>query len=69
MTYVNEGVWDRAIRILLSVALAYTAWMLWPGTLSAVLFVVAAVALATCISGWCLLYALFEISTNKKVVS
>jgi len=67
MTYINEGLWDRVIRILLGIGVAYIAWTVSPGTLSAVLFAVAAVALVTGIAGWCLLYALFDVSTNKRV--
>jgi hypothetical protein len=66
MTYVNEGVADRVIRAVVSVALAYAARALWPGTVSVVLVVFATIAFGTAIVGWALPYALLGISTNKK---
>ena len=67
MSYINEGVWDRVIRMLLGVILAFVAWMMWPGPTGAVLLVLAAIALVTGVVGWCGLYELLGISTNKKV--
>ena len=69
MSYINEGVWDRVIRMLLGVILAFVAWMMWPGPTGAVLLVLAAIALVTGVVGWCGLYELLGISTNKQVVS
>lgn len=66
MTYVNEGVLDRAIRGIVGVVLAYVAWATRPGTTSVVLLVLAIIAIGTAIVGWSLPYALLGISTNKK---
>ena len=76
MTFMNEGVWDRVIRILAGIAFGYAAWMAWPGTaslmsrpgaVSLVSLVIGAVAFVTGIVGWCPVYALFGASTKKKV--
>ena len=32
MAFMNEGTWDRAIRILAGIALGYAAWMTWPAS-------------------------------------
>ena len=66
MTFTNEGLWDRVIRLLIGVALGYAAWIAWPGTVAIAYLVVAAIALATGIVGWCAMYALFGLSTAKK---
>jgi hypothetical protein len=67
MTFTNEGTWDRTVRILGGIALAYAAWILWPGTLSLVLLVVGVIALVTGVVGWCPGYAVFNWSTKRRV--
>ena len=67
MTFTNEGTWDRVIRILLAVALGYVAWVTWPATISIVSLVIGGIALVTGLVGWCAAYALFGISTKRKV--
>jgi amino acid transporter len=74
MAFMNEGTWDRAIRILAGIALGYAAWMTWPasvmsrpGAVSIVFLVIGAIALVTGLVGWCPAYALFDVSTNKRV--
>lgn len=69
MTYINEGVVDRVVRIVGGLALAYAAIVTWPGTLSAVLMLLGVIAFVTGVSGWCLLYALMDVSTNKKTIA
>jgi hypothetical protein len=66
MTFAKEGIWDRVIRILIGVALGYAAWIAWPGTAAIAYLVIAAIALATGVVGWCAAYAIFGISTAKK---
>ena len=66
MTF-NEGRWDRVIRILAAVALAYAAWMTWPENASVMFAVIGAIAFVTGLVGWCPGYALFGFSTKKKV--
>jgi hypothetical protein len=67
MTFVNEGVWDRLIRLVIGLALGYAAWMTWPGTAAIVYAVIGAIAFVTGLVGWCPVYALFGFSTKKKV--
>jgi Protein of unknown function (DUF2892) len=67
MTF-NEGTWDRVIRVLVGLALGYAAWTTWPANASVVLLVLSAIATVTGIVGWCLVYALFDISSYKKKV-
>jgi hypothetical protein len=67
MTFVNEGVWDRLIRLVIALALGYAAWMTWPGTAAIVYAVIGAIAFVTGLVGWCPVYALFGFSTKKKV--
>lgn len=67
MTFVNEGLWDRLIRLVIGVVLGYFAWMTWPGTAAMVYLVIGAIAFVTGLVGWCPAYALFGFSTRKKV--
>jgi hypothetical protein len=60
----NEGGFDRVVRIVLSVVLSGAAYAT-AGTARTVLFALAAVALFTGLSGFCLLYKLFGITTDK----
>jgi uncharacterized membrane protein YjjP (DUF1212 family) len=64
---INEAPVDRAIRIVLGIALAAVAL---GGAVSAPLlygvWVVAAIALITGIAGFCPLYALLRVSTKSK---
>ena len=69
MTFTNEGSWDRLVRILGGIALGYAGWTIWPGTLSLVILVVAAIAVVTGLVGWCPAYAMFNFSTKKRVAS
>jgi uncharacterized membrane protein YjjP (DUF1212 family) len=64
---INEAPIDRAIRVVLGIALAAVAI---GGVVSAPLlygvWVVAAIALITGIVGFCPLYALLRVSTKSK---
>lgn len=66
MTFTNEGVWDRVIRVFVALALGYAAWATWPGTAAIVFVIIGAIALVTGLVGWCPLYAVTGISTKKK---
>lgn len=63
----NMGTADKAIRVLvaLAIAIAYFAGIL-SGTTAVVLLVLAAVFLLTSLIGFCPLYLPFGIRTNKK---
>ena len=73
---INEGTWDRVIRVAVGVALGYVAWSTWPteasllsrtGVVSFVSLVIGTIAFVTGVVGWCALYRIFGISTNKRV--
>jgi hypothetical protein len=63
---VNEGTVDRVIRVVLGIALAYIGYTLGGGVWSIVLYVLAAVAIVTGLTGFCLLYKLFGDFSTKK---
>ena len=69
MTFTNESMWDRVIRVLIAIAFGYAAWMAWPGAAPIVYLVIGAIALVTGFVGWCPIYAFFNISTKKKVAA
>jgi hypothetical protein len=62
---VNEGTIDRVVRVILGVALAYIGY-LTGGVWGIVLYVLAAVALVTGFTGFCLLYKLFGDFSTKN---
>ena len=73
---INEGTWDRVIRVVVGLALGYVAWSTWPteasllsrtGVVSFVSLVVGPIAFVTGAVGWCALYRILGISTNKRV--
>jgi len=66
MTFLNVGPFDRAIRIVVGIALAMAAWIAWPGILAVLFALAAGIALVTGIVGWCAGYAVFGISTLEK---
>jgi uncharacterized membrane protein len=61
----NEGALDRIIRAVLGIALL-AAGLLMAGPIKWVLLALAAIALITAVTGFCLLYKIFGINTNKK---
>ena len=73
---INEGTWDRVIRVVIGLALGYVAWSTWPtetsvlsrtAVISFVSLVIGIIAFVTGVIGWCLLYQVLGISTNKGV--
>ena len=62
----NEGAIDRILRVLLALAAFATAYFWTTGALSIILYIVGAILLFTAITGFCLLYKPFGISTLKK---
>ena len=73
---INEGTWDRVIRVVVSFALGYVAWSTWPteasllsrtGVVSFISLVIGSIAFVTGVVGWCALYEVLGISTNKRV--
>lgn len=61
----NESVLDRIIRVIVGIVLLAAGLML-TGPLKWVVLVLAVIALVTAATGFCLLYKLFGLSTNKK---
>jgi hypothetical protein len=62
----NESTPDRIIRIVLGVVLAALAVTgVVTGTLAALVWVVAAIALVTGVVGFCPLYAILRVSTKS----
>lgn len=61
----NENAIDRIIRIILGIALL-AAGLLMVGPIKRVLLALAAIALITAATGFCLLYKIFGININKN---
>ena len=73
---INEGTGDRVIRVAIGLTLWYVAWTAWPteasllsgaGVVGLVSLVIGTVAFVTGVVGWCALYKVLGISTNKRV--
>ena len=64
--YANLATWDRALRILLGLAMLLLGWSgLVDGLWAIALVIFAWVPLLTGIVGWCPVYALLGISTRR----
>ncbi len=67
MSFVNEAVWDRIVRVAIGVALLYLGWSgIVEGGWGTFLQVFGFLPLATGLSGFCVLYRLFGVSTNGR---
>ena len=73
---INEGMWDRTIRIVIGLALGYVSWSAWPadanflsmaGAVSFVALLIGIIAFATGVVGYCPMYQVFGIATNKRL--
>ncbi len=65
---LNMSMWDRIIRILITVVIVILLIAdVLKGTLAVVLGIIAIVFFATSVIGFCPLYVLFGISTKKKI--
>lgn len=62
----NEGTLDRLIRLFIAVFALLGGYLWLFGTLQIVVYVIGVVALVTAATGFCGLYALLKINTNKK---
>ncbi len=63
MLLVNEGTWDRALRVLVGLALAALGTRLL-GAGQIVVYALAALALVTGVAGRCPLYSLLGLRTR-----
>ena len=67
MLKINEGTWDRALRIMLGTVLLYLGLSgTVTGVAGAALSILAVLPLATGLIGWCPLYSLLGISTSRR---
>ena len=73
---INEGKFDRIIRIVLGLALVYVSWSTWPaevsflstaGAVSFVALMIGVVAFVTGAVGYCPMYRVFGVATNKRL--
>lgn len=62
----NEGKLDRIVRIIVAVILLPIAYFMATGTLSIVLYILAAILAVTAMTGFCGLYTFFGINTVKR---
>jgi hypothetical protein len=66
MSFINEALWDRVVRVILGLGLLLAAWLAGaPAGWSVTLAVAGAVALITGLIGFCPLYALLKFRTNR----
>lgn len=66
MSRINEAGWDRIARIALGLIMLYLGWAgIVTGGWGIFFKVVGFVPLLTGIVGWCPIYALLKIRTNK----
>lgn len=64
--YQNENQMDRVIRSVLGIVLAVLGYTIFTGVIQIVVYVLAFIALFTSVTGFCLLYKFFGISTLKR---
>jgi len=68
--FTNESNLDRGLRAVAGLVLAIAAFAVGAGTtLGIILIVLAAILLVTAAVGFCPLYRLFGLRTNKETVS
>ena len=66
MPFINEAPWDRIVRVILGIGLLALAWAgVVTGGWAVVVLAVGAIALLTGLVGFCPLYALLKVRTNK----
>ncbi len=61
----NEGTVDRAIRVVLGIALLIIGFAAVGGTAGTIIGIIGLVPLLTGLVGWCPLYAVFGITTTN----
>ncbi|MFA5130868.1 MAG: DUF2892 domain-containing protein [Patescibacteria group bacterium] len=63
----NENATDRWVRVILGIIFLLLAYFQLTGTWRIVFYVLGIIALVTALTGFCALYKLLGINTNKKV--
>lgn len=66
MGFVNEAAWDRIARVVLGVVLVALGFGVVQGTVGTILGVVGLIPLVTGLVGYCPLYRLFHVRTNRR---
>jgi len=66
MTYVNEAGWDRVTRVVLSVVMLAAGFGVVGGTAGTVVGLIGLIPLVTGLVGYCPLYALLHVRTNRR---
>lgn len=66
MSFVNEAGWDRIARVVLGVVLLVVGFGVLGGTGGTVLGVVGLIPLLTGLVGYCPLYSVFHLRTNRQ---
>lgn len=64
MTFLNEGGWDRAARLLAGIPLLIVGAWFVSGVVSTVLVVAGFLGVVTAVSGWCPAYTVTGMSTR-----
>lgn len=62
----NEGKNDRLLRTILGIVILYFAYTAFSGILAIIGYVVSVALLFSAATGYCCLYRLFGINTNKQ---
>lgn len=62
---VNEAGWDRILRAVVGVILLYLAFAIIKGIVGILLGIVGVALLVTAATGFCLVYKLLNIRSNK----
>jgi hypothetical protein len=62
----NEGTMDRIVRAVLAIVILYFAFSTLTGFLALLGYVIGIVLLLTAITGFCYLYQVVNINTNKS---
>lgn len=66
MFKINEASWDRVVRVLLGIVLLYLGWAgVVSGGWGTFLKIIGFVPLLTGLVGFCPIYAIFKLRTNK----
>ena len=63
----NESDVDKKIRLVLGTVILWLALFVFTGTLQIVALVIGVLAIFTGLTGFCLIYKLFGVKTNKKL--
>lgn len=71
MTLLNEGAWDRAVRVIFGAGLAYAGWsgVVSAGWPSWVLTIAGGMLLVTGFVGWCPAYTLIRFDSKRPGAS